>query len=105
MWGTDMTAAATTEHSQVAVFAAAFAAIDHRSAERVGMHAALRATRHEALDPIRQGVLKRLGAVAESAAQSPSIRHDHGGQSMSHDFQREVARASARPRRRPSSAP
>ena len=87
MWGTDMTAIFTAEHGQVAVFVA----VDHCSAECVGVHAALRGTRHEALEPIRQGVVERFGAVAESAAQGLSIRHDHGSQYMSHDFQREVA--------------
>ena len=87
MWGTDMTAAFTVEHGQVAVFVA----VDQCSAECVGVHAALRATRHEALEPIRQGVVERLGAVAEGAAQGLSVRHDHGSQYMSHDFQKEVA--------------
>ena len=87
VWGTDMTAAFTLQHGQVAVFVA----VDHCSAERVGVHAALRATRHEALEPVRQGVVERLGAVAEGAAQGLSVRHDHGSQHMSHDFQREVA--------------
>ena len=87
MWGTDMTAAVTTQHGQVAVFVAA----DHRSAECTGVHAALRGTRFEALEPVRQGVLERFGAVAEGAAQGLSIRHDHGSQHMSHDFQREIA--------------
>ena len=87
MWGTDMTAAATTEHGQVAVFVA----VDHRSAECVGIHAARRGTRHEALEPIRQGVVERFGGVAEGVAQGLSIRHDHGSQYMSHDIQKEVA--------------
>ena len=87
MWGTDMTAAFTVEHGQVAVFVA----VDHCSAECVGIHAALRATRHEALEPIRQGVVERFGAVARDIAAGLSIRHDHGSQSMFHDFQREVA--------------
>ena len=52
----------------------------------------MRADLHfEALEPIRQGVVERFGAVAEDVAQGLSIRHDHGSQSMSHDFQREVA--------------
>ncbi|HVG49883.1 MAG TPA: IS3 family transposase, partial [Rubellimicrobium sp.] len=38
MWGTDMTATFTSEHGQVAVFVA----VDHASAEYVGLHAALR---------------------------------------------------------------
>ena len=83
----DMTATVTTEHGQVAVVVA----VDHCSAECVGVHAALRGTRHEALEPIRQGVTERFGAVAEGAAQGLSVRHDHGSQYMSHDFQREIA--------------
>ena len=42
MWGTDMTATFTVEHGQVAVFVA----VDHCSAECVGIHAALHGTRH-----------------------------------------------------------
>ena len=87
MWGTDMTAAFTLEHGQVAVFVA----VDHRSAECVGIHAALRGTRHEALEPIRQGVVERFGPIGQGTAQGLSIRHDHGSQYMSYDFQREVA--------------
>ena len=87
MWGTDMTTTFTTEHGQVAVFVA----IDHCSAECVGLHAALRGTRHEALEPVRQGVVERFGRVEKSAAQGLSIRHDHGSQYMSHDFQKEIA--------------
>ena len=48
MWGTDMTAAFTVEQ------AAVFIAVDHCSAECVGIHAVLHGTRHEALEPIRQ---------------------------------------------------
>src|SRR3954463_16443776 len=51
MWGTDLTTTITGE-GQVAVFVA----VDHYSAECVGIHAARRATRFEALEPIRQGV-------------------------------------------------
>jgi transposase InsO family protein len=87
MWGTDMTAAFTTEHGQVAVFVA----IDHCSAECVGLHAALRGTRHEALEPIRQGVVEHFGLMTQDIAQGLSIRHDHGSQYMSHDFQKELA--------------
>jgi putative transposase len=86
MWGTDMTAAVTTEHGQVAVFVA----VDHCSAECVGIHAALRGTRHEALEPIRQGVRERFGAVGPDIAAGLGIRHDHGSQYMSHDFQTEI---------------
>ena len=68
MWGTDMTTTLTGE-GQVAVFVA----VDHYSAECVGIHAARRATRFEALEPIRQGVRRHFGAVAKrSRAVSPS---------------------------------
>ena len=87
MWGTDMTAAFTTEHGQVAVFVA----VDHCSAECVGIHAARRGTRFESLEPIRQGVVERFGRVEKNAAKDLSIRHDHGSQYMSHDFQKEIA--------------
>ena len=97
----DMTATFTLEHGQVAVFVT----VDHRSAECTGIHAALRATHHEALEPIREGVLERFGALAEGAAQGLLVRHDHGSQPMSHDVQREVARASGPCPRPPSSAP
>ncbi len=42
MWGTDMTAAFALEHGQAAVFVA----VDHGSAECVGLHVELRGTRH-----------------------------------------------------------
>ncbi|MCY7289054.1 MAG: IS3 family transposase [Cryobacterium sp.] len=87
MWGTDMTTAFTIEHGQVAVFVA----VDHCSAECVGIHAALRGTRHEALEPVRQGVVERFGRVEMDAANGLSIRHDHGSQYVSHDFQKEIA--------------
>ena len=86
MWGTDMTAAVTTRHGQVAVFVA----VDHCSAECVGIHAALRGTRFEALEPVRQGVKARFGVIGEDAAAGISLRHDHGSQYMSDDFQNEV---------------
>jgi putative transposase len=92
MWGTDMTAAFTLEHGQVAVFVA----VDHASAECVGIHAALHGTRHEALEPIRQGVAERFGSVEKHAAEGLAIRHDHGSQYMSCDFQREIAWLGAR---------
>jgi putative transposase len=50
MWGADLTTVVTGEGQ-----AAVFVAVDHCSAECVGTHAALRVTRFEALEPIRQG--------------------------------------------------
>ena len=50
-WGTDLTATFIGEGQ-----AAVFIAVDHCPAECVGIHAHARATRFEALEPIRQGV-------------------------------------------------
>jgi len=67
MWGTDLTTTVTGE-GQVAVFIA----IDHCSAECVGIHAARRATRFEALEPIRKSLPpRRRGACASISAASP----------------------------------
>jgi putative transposase len=87
MWGTDLTATVTLADGQVGVFIA----VDHCSAECVGIHAAKRATRFEALEPIRQGVRERFGAFAAGVATGLSLRHDHGSQYMADDFQAEVA--------------
>jgi hypothetical protein len=60
-----MTATLTVEDGHVAVFVA----IDHCSATCVGIHAALHGTRHEALEPVRQGVAEHFGGVGKDAAQ------------------------------------
>lgn len=87
MWGTDMTTAFTVADGQVAIFFA----VDHCSLECVGIHAAKPATRFEALEPIRQGVREYCGGFGPQAAQGLALRHDHGSQYMSHDFQQELA--------------
>jgi hypothetical protein len=55
MWGTDLTTTITGEGQ-----AAVFIAVDHCSAECVGIHAHPQATRFQALEPIRQGVRLRV---------------------------------------------
>ena len=86
MWGTDLTTTITGE-GQVAVFVA----VDHCSAECVGVHAAPRATRFEALEPVRQGVRRHFGGFGEGIARGLALRHDHGSQYMADDFQKEIA--------------
>jgi putative transposase len=85
MWGTDLTTTVTGQ-GQVAVFVA----VDHHSAECVGIHAAPRATRFEALEPLRQGVRRHFGAFAKGIARGLALRHDHGSQYMAEDFQKEL---------------
>jgi putative transposase len=86
MWGTDLTATFTGEGQ-----AAVFIAVDHCSAECVGIHAHTRATRFEALEPIRQGVRRHFGGFAAAVARGLKLRHDHGSQYMSDHFQKEIA--------------
>ena len=86
MWGTDMTTAWTGEGQ-----AAVFVAVDHHSAECVGIHAARRGTRFEALEPIRQGVRTCFGVFAKDVASGLAVRHDHGSQYMSDAFQAELS--------------
>lgn len=87
MWGTDMTGTILTTGRQVAVFIA----VDHCSAGCVGIHAATRGTRFEALQPVRQGVRECFGAIGKDVAAGLTIRHDNGSQYISHDFQNEIA--------------
>jgi putative transposase len=70
--------------------AAVFLAVDHGSAECVGIHASQRADRFEALEPVRQAVRERFGGFAKGAAVGLQLRHDHGSQYDSHDFQAEL---------------
>lgn len=86
MWGTDATGCPTGEgHATI------FFAVDHFTAECVGIHAARRGTRFEALEPLRQGVRASFGAYGEHAAAGLALRHDHGSQFLSDRFQTELA--------------
>jgi putative transposase len=86
MWGSDLTSTLTAEGQ-----ASIFVAVDHCSTECIGIHAARRATRFEALEPIRQGVRACFGAFAEGVACGLALRHDHGSQYVADDFQTELA--------------
>lgn len=86
MWGTDATATFTETEGNVTVFAA----IDHCTAGCVGVHAVKKATRFEALEPIRQGVKEHFGGFSAGVADGLTLRHDHGSVYMSDDFQTEI---------------
>jgi transposase InsO family protein len=86
MWGTDLRTTFTGEGQ-----AAVFIAVDHFTAECVGIHASARATRFEALEPIRQGVRRYFDGFANDIARGLAVRHDHGSQYMSDHFQKEIA--------------
>ena len=86
MWGTDATATCTDSEGAVTIFAA----IDHCTAECVGIHAVKKATRFEAIEPIRQGIREHCGAFSRGCAAGLCLRHDHGSVYMSDDFQNEI---------------
>jgi transposase InsO family protein len=85
MWGTDLTSVVTGEGQ-----AAVFVAVDHCSAECLGIHASRGANRFEALEPVRQAVRHRRGGFARGVAAGLRLRHDHGSQYVSHHFQAEI---------------
>ena len=60
MWGTAMTATVTVAEGAAFVFVA----VDHCATACIGLHAAKRGNRFEALEPIRQGIRERFGASA-----------------------------------------
>ena len=50
-----------------------FVAVDHTT-ECIGLHAAKRGTRFEALEPIRQGVRERFGPISDGVARGLRLR-------------------------------
>jgi transposase InsO family protein len=86
MWGIDATAGFTAQDGQVVIFAK----VDHYSAYWLGIHAAKRGTRFEALEPVRQAVQEQFGGFSEAVAASVRLRHNHGSPFMSADFQAEL---------------
>ena len=86
MWGTDMTTTVTIGEGLAHVFVA----VDHCTCECVGLHAAKGGNRFEALEPLRQGVREHFGGFGAKVAQGLTIRHDHGSNYLSDDFQREL---------------
>jgi putative transposase len=86
MWGTDMTTTVATGEGTARVFVA----VDHCTCGCVGLHAARRGDRFEALEPLRQGVRDHFGGFGANVAEGLSIRHDHGSNYLSHHFQQEL---------------
>ncbi len=86
MWGIDATVDFTLAGGPVPIFAM----IDHHSAFCLGIHVAKRGTRFEALEPVRQAVREQFGGFWEGVALGVKLRHDHGSQFMSDDFQIEI---------------
>jgi len=87
VWASDHTLTATLEEGPVTVFVA----VDHCTTECLGLHAAKKATRFEALEPLRQAVRDYCGGFRAGAAAGIRNRHDHGSQYLSDDYQAEIA--------------
>jgi transposase InsO family protein len=85
MWGTEMTTT-VTDDGQLCVFLA----VDHCTAESIGIHASKLGDRIEALEPLRQGVREHFGGFDRGIAAVLAIRHDRGSAHMSDDFQAEL---------------
>jgi putative transposase len=86
-WGTDMSQTVTLVEGVAHVFVA----VDHCNSECVGIHADKSANRFQALEPVRQGVRRHFRAIGNDVAAGLKLRHDHGSNYMSDDFQAEIA--------------
>jgi putative transposase len=87
MWGTDATATLTRLDGNATIFIV----VDHCTAECLGIHAAKRGDRFEALEAIRQAVRTTQGAYGAGVAAGLKLRHDHGSQFVSDVYQKEIA--------------
>ena len=86
MWGTDATAVMTRNEGLAFIFLA----VEHCTGECVGLHASASGSRLEALEPLRQGVRHSFGRFEQGVATGLALRHDHGPQYISADFQAEL---------------
>jgi len=85
MWAIDATGCLTDEGN-----AAVSVVVDHCTGECLGVHAARRGTRKEAIECLREAVHFVKGRYDVGIAQGTKLRHDHGGQFISHAFQDEL---------------
>lgn len=86
MWGIDITSTLTRHEGAASIFVL----VDHCTAECMGLHATLRATRFEATEPLRQAVPFAFGVYEEGRAAGLAPRHDHGSRFTSEHFQAEI---------------
>jgi transposase InsO family protein len=85
MWAIDATGCLTDEGN-----AAVFVVVDHCTGECLGVHAARRGTRKEAIECLREAVRFTKGRYEDKIAKDTKLRHDHGSQFISHAFQDEL---------------
>ncbi|MFZ4722040.1 MAG: IS3 family transposase [Phycisphaerales bacterium] len=85
MWAIDATGCLTDEGN-----AAVFVVVDHCTGECLGVRAARRGTRFEAIECLREAIHSAKGRYEVEIAQGTKLRHDHGSQFISHAFQDEL---------------
>ena len=85
MWAIDATACMTDEGN-----ATVFILIDHCTGECLGVRAALRGTRFEAIECVREAIWATKRHYDIGIAAGVALRHDHGSQFISHAFQDEL---------------
>ena len=86
MWGTDATATMLLDGRQATIFGI----YDHCTCELLGIHAALKADRFEAIVPLHQACRSSFGGVGKAIAAGLKLRHDNGSQFISRAFQAEL---------------
>ena len=86
MWATDATRITTVQDGKVWLFGVA----EHWNAELLGWHVAKSGTRFEAIQAAGMAVRQRFGHLSAGAARGLALRHDHGSDFMSDDFQKRV---------------
>jgi transposase InsO family protein len=87
MWGTDMTSTVLCTGRNAYVFAV----VDHCAQDCIGIHVSDRATRYEAIEPVRKAIEQVYGGCDEQVAAGVGLRHDCGSAYLSGYFQDEVA--------------
>jgi putative transposase len=85
MWAIDATGCLTEEGNATVVVL-----VDHCTGECLGVRAALRCTRFEAIECLREAVWATRGHYEVGIAAGLSLRHDHGSQFISHAFRDEL---------------
>jgi putative transposase len=86
MWATDATQVTTVRDGKVWLFGVA----EHWNAELLGWHVAKRGTRFEAMQAVGMAVRQQFGHLGAGAARGLALRHDHGSNFMSGDFQKQI---------------
>lgn len=86
MWGTDATSVFLLSGQQATIFGV----YEHCTCELMGIHAAVRADRYEAMVPLHQACRAAFGSVGKAIAAGLQLRHDNGSQFVSRAYQAEL---------------